>query len=142
MRREPKVLPAFRWGCHGMRAILDAKNWASPKSWSMRVGCADHAGCHRSNTCSQCVQKSLFSQAAGFPPKCAIGQIRTSSHQLEIETGKFRGVPTKARICHLCHIERLQISVVKYWMVIVFVLVLDVLKREREYKSQDMHLFK
>jgi len=24
--------------------------------------------------------------------RCAIGQIRTSSHQLEVETGRFRGV--------------------------------------------------
>ena len=37
--------------------------------------------------------------------RCAFGQIRTSSHQLEIETGRFRGVPAEARICQLCHIE-------------------------------------
>ena len=35
-----------------------------------------------------------------------IGQKCTSSHQLEIETGRFRGVPAKARICQLCHIEK------------------------------------
>ena len=37
--------------------------------------------------------------------RCAIGQMRTSLHQLEIETGRFRGVPTEARIYQLCHIE-------------------------------------
>ena len=37
--------------------------------------------------------------------RCAIGQILTSSHQLEIETGRFRGVSAEARICQLCHIE-------------------------------------
>ena len=37
--------------------------------------------------------------------RCVIGQMRTSSHQLEIETGRCRGVPTEARICQLCHIE-------------------------------------
>ena len=37
--------------------------------------------------------------------RCAIGQMRTSSHQLEIETGRFRGVLAEARICQLCHIE-------------------------------------
>lgn len=37
--------------------------------------------------------------------RCALGQIRTSSLQLEIETGRFRGVPAEARICQLCHIE-------------------------------------
>lgn len=37
--------------------------------------------------------------------RCAIGQIRTSSHQLEIETGKFREIPANSRICRLCHAE-------------------------------------
>ncbi|KAH7292489.1 hypothetical protein KP509_29G071000 [Ceratopteris richardii] len=37
--------------------------------------------------------------------RCAIGQLRTSSHQLEIETGRFRGVPANNRICRLCHLE-------------------------------------
>ena len=37
--------------------------------------------------------------------RCAIGQIRTSSHQLEIETGRFRGIPADNRICRLCHTE-------------------------------------
>ncbi|MCO5607117.1 hypothetical protein L7F22_061309 [Adiantum nelumboides] len=37
--------------------------------------------------------------------RCAIGQIRTSSHQLEIETGRFRGIPADSRICRLCHME-------------------------------------
>ena len=36
---------------------------------------------------------------------CAIGQMCTSSHQLEIETGKFRGVPAEAKIYQLYHIE-------------------------------------
>ena len=39
--------------------------------------------------------------------RCAIGQIRTSSHQLLIETGRY-GVdrlPQEARICQLCHLE-------------------------------------
>ena len=29
--------------------------------------------------------------------RCAIGQIRTSSHHLEIETGRFRGIPPERR---------------------------------------------
>lgn len=37
--------------------------------------------------------------------RCAIGQIRTSSHQLEIEFGRFRGIPPESRICKLCGIE-------------------------------------
>ena len=37
--------------------------------------------------------------------RCAIGQIRTSSHQLEIETGRFRDIPAAMRICRLCHTE-------------------------------------
>lgn len=37
--------------------------------------------------------------------RCAIGQIRTSSHQLEIETGRFRGIPADNRICRICHLE-------------------------------------
>ena len=37
--------------------------------------------------------------------RCAIGQIRTSSHQLEIETGRFRGIPADSRICRLCQLE-------------------------------------
>ena len=37
--------------------------------------------------------------------RCAIGQIRTSSHQLEIETGRFRGIPPESRICRLCNRE-------------------------------------
>ena len=40
-----------------------------------------------------------------FGIRCAIGQLRTSSHQLEIETGRFRGVRAEARICQLCHLE-------------------------------------
>ncbi|KAI5083652.1 hypothetical protein GOP47_0003395 [Adiantum capillus-veneris] len=31
--------------------------------------------------------------------------MRTSLHQLEIETGRFRRVPAEARICELCHIK-------------------------------------
>eukprot|EP00250_Pteridium_aquilinum_P019422 c24426_g1_i1 orf=1306-2640(+) len=37
--------------------------------------------------------------------RCAIGQIRTSSHQLEIETGRYRGIPPEERICQMCHTE-------------------------------------
>ncbi len=37
--------------------------------------------------------------------RCAIGQLRTSSHQLQIETGRYGGIPVEARICHLCRIE-------------------------------------
>lgn len=37
--------------------------------------------------------------------RCAIGQIRTSSHQLRIETGRYSGVPAEARTCPLCHME-------------------------------------
>ena len=37
--------------------------------------------------------------------RCAIGQIRTSSHQLRIETGRYSGLPADARICLLCHME-------------------------------------
>ena len=35
--------------------------------------------------------------------RCAISHIRTSSHQLEIETCRFRGIPPKSRICKLCN---------------------------------------
>ena len=37
--------------------------------------------------------------------RCAIDQIRTSSHQIEIETGRYRGIPADSRICRLCHTE-------------------------------------
>ena len=37
--------------------------------------------------------------------QCAIGQIRTSSHNLEIETGRFRGIQAEERMCQLCRIE-------------------------------------
>ena len=37
--------------------------------------------------------------------RCVIGQMRTSPHQLEIETGRFRGIPAKDRTCQLCHRE-------------------------------------
>ena len=37
--------------------------------------------------------------------RCVIGHMRTSSHQLEMETGRFKGVRAQARICQLCHIE-------------------------------------
>ncbi|MCO5551803.1 hypothetical protein L7F22_005305 [Adiantum nelumboides] len=37
--------------------------------------------------------------------RCAIGQIRTSSHQLEIEFGRFQGIPPKDRLCKLCGTE-------------------------------------
>lgn len=37
--------------------------------------------------------------------RCAIGQIRTSSHQLEIEFGRFKGIPPESRICKLCGME-------------------------------------
>ena len=31
--------------------------------------------------------------------RCVIGQMRTSSHQLEIETGRYRGIGAEDRIC-------------------------------------------
>ena len=34
--------------------------------------------------------------------RCAIGQILTSSHQLEIEFGRFQGIPPEDRLCKLC----------------------------------------
>ena len=37
--------------------------------------------------------------------RVAIGQLRISSHQLEIENGRTNGVPREERICRLCHIE-------------------------------------
>ena len=37
--------------------------------------------------------------------RCAIGQIRTSSHQLEIEFGRFQGIPPEDRLCKLCGTE-------------------------------------
>ena len=37
--------------------------------------------------------------------RCAISQICTSSHQLEVETGRFRGILAEGRICQLCHLE-------------------------------------
>ena len=37
--------------------------------------------------------------------RCVIGQMRTSSHQLEIETGRFRGILAKDGIRQLCHRE-------------------------------------
>ena len=35
----------------------------------------------------------------------AIGQLRISSHQLEIENGRANRVPREERLCRLCHIE-------------------------------------
>ena len=35
----------------------------------------------------------------------AIGQICTSSHNLEIETGRFQGIQAEDRMCQLCQIE-------------------------------------
>ncbi|MCO5597596.1 hypothetical protein L7F22_051675 [Adiantum nelumboides] len=37
--------------------------------------------------------------------RCAIGQIRASSHQLEIEFGRFQGIPPEDRLCKLCGTE-------------------------------------
>ncbi|MCO5610314.1 hypothetical protein L7F22_064550 [Adiantum nelumboides] len=37
--------------------------------------------------------------------RCAIGQIRTSSHQLEIEFGRFQGIPPEDRLYKLCGTE-------------------------------------
>ncbi|MCO5599027.1 hypothetical protein L7F22_053126 [Adiantum nelumboides] len=37
--------------------------------------------------------------------RCAIGQIRTSSHQLEIEFGRFQGILPEDRLCKLCGTE-------------------------------------
>ena len=37
--------------------------------------------------------------------RCAIGQIRTSSHNLEIEIVRVGGIQTEDKICQLSHIE-------------------------------------
>ena len=37
--------------------------------------------------------------------RVAIGQLRTSSHQLEIENGRTNRVPREERLCRLCYIE-------------------------------------
>ena len=34
--------------------------------------------------------------------RCVIGQLCTSSHQLEIETGRYTRVPPEERICQIC----------------------------------------
>ncbi|KAH7299191.1 hypothetical protein KP509_25G076700 [Ceratopteris richardii] len=51
------------------------------------------------------VKPSYMDTHLSYGVQCAIGQIRTSSHQLEIETGRYRGVPTQDRICRLCRRE-------------------------------------
>ena len=33
----------------------------------------------------------------------AIGQLRTSSHQLQIEVGRYKRRPLEERLCQLCH---------------------------------------
>ena len=35
--------------------------------------------------------------------RMAIGQLRVSSHQLEIETGRAAQIPRLQRLCRLCH---------------------------------------
>ena len=37
--------------------------------------------------------------------RVAIGQLRVSSHQLEVENGRANGVPIEERMCILCYIE-------------------------------------
>ncbi|MCO5608681.1 hypothetical protein L7F22_062895 [Adiantum nelumboides] len=37
--------------------------------------------------------------------RVVIGQLRVSSHQLEIERGRARGLPRDERICPICHTE-------------------------------------
>ena len=37
--------------------------------------------------------------------RVVIGQLRVSSHQLEIENGRANGVLREERICRICHIE-------------------------------------
>ena len=37
--------------------------------------------------------------------RSVIGQLRTSSHQLEIEVGRYTRIPVEERICQLCHQE-------------------------------------
>ncbi|KAH7446947.1 hypothetical protein KP509_01G083500 [Ceratopteris richardii] len=50
--------------------------------------------------------------------RCAIRQLRTSSHQLEIETGRFRWVPADSRICRLCHLEpETELHYICHWTV-------------------------
>ena len=35
--------------------------------------------------------------------RSVIGQLRTSSHQLQIEVGRYTRLPLEERICQLCH---------------------------------------
>ena len=37
--------------------------------------------------------------------RVAIGQLRVSSHQLEIEVGRATGVTREQRLCRLCQLE-------------------------------------
>ncbi|MCO5556472.1 hypothetical protein L7F22_010021 [Adiantum nelumboides] len=37
--------------------------------------------------------------------RASIGQLRVSSHQLEIESGRARGIPREERICRICQTE-------------------------------------
>ncbi|KAI5070875.1 hypothetical protein GOP47_0015218 [Adiantum capillus-veneris] len=37
--------------------------------------------------------------------QCVIGQLRTSSHQLQIETSRYTSTPAEERVCELCDIE-------------------------------------
>ena len=38
-----------------------------------------------------------------YPLHSVIGQLRTSSHQLEIEVGRYARIPLEERIRQLCH---------------------------------------
>ncbi|KAH7422442.1 hypothetical protein KP509_12G008600 [Ceratopteris richardii] len=51
------------------------------------------------------VRPSYMDTHLSYGVRCAIGRMRTSSHQLEIETGRYRRVPTQDRICRICHME-------------------------------------
>ena len=38
-----------------------------------------------------------------YPLRSVIGQLQTSSHQLEIEVGRYARIPLEERICQLCN---------------------------------------
>ena len=51
------------------------------------------------------VKPSYMDAHPSYGVWCAISQIRTSSHQLEIEVHRFNGIQVNERICQLCKLE-------------------------------------
>ena len=101
------ALPLFQYSLDSsylnMTKAENKITWSSPKIW-LGTKMA-HYKTHFLHTSEDgfIIRPPYMDIHLSYTLRNVIGQLRTLSHQLEIEVGRYTWIPLEERICQLCH---------------------------------------